>query len=721
MREEKVTFCRICEPFCGMIATIENDKLVGLRPDRDHPLSKGFACPKGMAYPNVQNDPDRVRYPQRRRPDGGFERVSWDEAMTDIAARLRHLRTEYGGHTIASYMGNPAALNYSGALWGQVALKAFGVTKFYSAGSQDTNSRLVANYLLFGNLLLQPLPDLDHTELLVILGANPVVSHLSLASVPRVSDKLHAITGRGGRVLVIDPRRTETAREFEWLPIVPDADAWLLLSLVHVLFEEELVPHRVREMATGVDAMRALAAPHTPEATHAHTGIDPEQVRSLARQLVARKSVIYGRLGACLGSSATLVNFLIDTVNLLAGNLDVRGGVVFGQSPLRLIELAARAGMGSDYQPGDPDTGRLPVVMGMYPAAPMASEMTVDGPDRVRALIVQGGNPVLSTPAAADLETAMQGLDLVVSLDLYVNETNQYADYILPCTAMYEREDHALFAGAHYLQPFLQVTDAVVPAPGECREEWVILQELMERVGVGPAPHWLVAVTSRVGRLLRIQPTPRRILDALIRMGTVGDRFGLRPGGLTLAELLRRHPHGLVVAEQVEVGRLREIVRHKDHRVALDHAEIRAEVARLAAREPAADFPLRLIGQREPRSENSWMHNVATLRAARDPHAARMHPADVVELGLTHRGLVRLVSKAGAIELPVLATEDISRGVVAVPHGWGHGGRGSWRRANAEGGVNVNELASTDPADLDPLAGMSHLTGIPVRAERVGA
>ncbi|MFI8975264.1 molybdopterin-dependent oxidoreductase [Nocardia asteroides] len=716
--EEKVTFCRICEPFCGMIATVEDGRLLGVRPDPDHPLSKGFACPKGMAYPEVQNDPDRVVYPLRRRPDGTFERVSWDSAITEIATRMNRILDQHGPDSAAMYLGNPGGLNYSNALWSQIFLKTLDTKHLYSASSQDVNSLFVANHLLFGQMLNIPIPDLHHTEMVVLLGANPLVSHMSMCCVPRISDVLHAVEDRGGRVLVIDPRRTETAHEFEWLPVVPDSDAWLLLSLVHVLFEEGLVDEEhARNISTGWESLRVMAEDFAPEVTEVRTQIPAATARDLARQLAGKRAAIYGRTGTSLGSSPTLVNYLICAVNLLSGNLDRRGGSVFGDAPLPLIKADIATGAISRYKASDTRIGSLPVVLGGLPAAVMAAEMTTPGPGQVRALFVTCGNPVLSIPDGPSLVKALGGLDLMVSIDLYITETNKYADFILPGSAMYEREDLPVLNGSYYLQPFLQATPAVVPLRGEARLEADIFQMIGEAMGRWPFPNRFVRsifnVCSRLGRPI----TPRRVLDILIRLGRNGDRFGLRRGGLNLERLLNDHPHGVLLEDRVGVGRVKSVIRHKDKRVHLDHPEIHDEVARLGERVFDPEFPLLLIGQREPRSENSWMHNVARLRSARAPHGARMHPRDVAALGLSHFDPIRLVSRTGQIELPVIVTDDISPGVVAVPHGWGHVG-GSWQRSNNEPGANVNELASADPAYVEKLSGTTHLSGIPVRAER---
>ena len=327
-RERRPTFCRICEPLCGMVATVEDGRLVALRPDRDHPLSAGFACQKGIAFTEVQNDPDRVTTPLRRnRRDGGFEPVSWDEAMTDIATRLASIHRSHGPGGIGWYFGNPGAFSYSHTLWLPMFMAALGRgAHLFTAGSQDVNNRFVASQLLYGNPLALPVPDVLRTDFLVVIGANPIVSHGSVLTVPRLRDRLHDIVKRGGRVLVVDPRRTETAAQFEWLGIIPDGDAYLLLSLLQVMFAENIADRAaLARRADGVAWLELIAAPFSPEATQIHTGITPDTVRALAHDLARTpRAAVYGRVGTSTGENGTLTTFLLDVVNLAAGNLDVR-------------------------------------------------------------------------------------------------------------------------------------------------------------------------------------------------------------------------------------------------------------------------------------------------------------------------------------------------------------------------------------------------------------
>jgi anaerobic selenocysteine-containing dehydrogenase len=708
--EEKVTYCRICEPLCGMVATVEDGKLLQLRPDGEHPLSKGFACPKGIAMAQVQNDPDRVLHPLRRSPGGKFHRVSWDEAIEDIGNRLGDIRERHGGGSIAWYMGNPGAFSYSHTLWAKGFLDGVGSPHYYTAGSQDVNNRFAASALLYGSPVIVPIPDLARTDLLLIVGANPLVSHGSVMSAPRIKDELSGIVRRGGRIVVVDPRRTETARAFEHVAVNPDTDALLLLSILNVIFEEGLESRRaIAGQSSGVEGLRAMAAAYRPEETAAETDVVPEQVRELARDLAAAEhAAVYGRTGSCLGRSGTLVSFLLDALNLVTGNLDREGGAMFGDPPLPLEDLAERIGV-STYAKVRSRIGGFPDVLGNLPASLMAKEITTAGDGQIRALFVSAGNPVLSVPNGDELEAAMEELELSVSIDMYVNETNRHADYVLPATTFLEREDFPLAFLSLFTTPFIQMTEAVVEPMGEARQEWEIIEAISRRIGVTPSPAANLRTLGKVG----VRIGPRRIVELLLRMGPKGDLFGLRRGGLNLKKLAA-NPHGIVLADSLTAGVLPKKIRHRDRKVRLDPPEIAAEVERLAGRNGHdPDFPLRLIGLRELRSHNSWMHNSELLMKGGRTHAARIHPDDAAAQGISDGDLCRIESANGEIELAALLTDEVKRGTVAVPHGWGH--RGGWQLANQHGGANVNLLASSDPDSLELLAGMAHLNGIPVR------
>ena len=707
---EKVTFCRICEPLCGMVATVEDDRITKLRPDPDHPLSRGYACPKGIAMQEVQNDPDRVTHPLARMPSGEFRQVSWEQALSDIGARLKAVLGERGPGGVGWYFGNPGAFSYSHTLWAKGFLDAIGSPHYYSAGSQDVNNRFAASALLYGSPLVVPIPDLRRTRLLLMVGANPLVSHGSVLSAPRIREQL----GEVERVVVVDPRRTETARQFEHLPVRPDTDAWLLLSLICVVFEEGLADRAFLERSTdGAAALERAAREHPPEATEARTGVPAERVRALARDFAgAESAAAYGRTGSCLGRFGTLVAFLLDALSAITGNLDSPGGTVLGRPPVSLDDVGERIGLDT-YGKVRSRFGDFPDVIGNLPATLLPLEIETPGERQIRALFVSAGNPVLSVPDGNALERALGKLDLFVSLDFYVNETNRHADYVLPTTTLYEREDVPLAFLGFFSQPFIQVTDAVVPPSGEARQEWEIIDAIAKRVGVAP---YSVPALRRLARL-GVRLTPQQIVDVLIRTGPRGDLFGLRRSGLSLRKV-RDHPHGLVLGEHIATGVLKRKLRTPGKRVRLCPPEIGGELTRLASANGAdPGFPLLLIGLRELRSHNSWMHNAPLLMRGGRVQALRVHPEDAAEHGLEDGGRVRLESKSGAVEVPVKVTDEMMPGTVALPHGWGH--RGGWRLANEHAGANVNLLTSSDPDDLERLAGMAHLNGIPVRVEPV--
>jgi formate dehydrogenase len=727
---EHPTYCRICEPTCGMVATVEDGRLVKLRPDVEHPITKGFSCPKGIEFIDVQNDPDRLLYPMRRTPSGDFERISWSTALAEIGQRLRAIRATHGGSAIGWYAGNPSAFSHSHALWSAGFVRGIGSPHMYTPNTQDTSSRFVASALLYGSATIFPLPDLARTDFLLMVGANPLVSRGSIVAAGNMREKLTGVVGRGGRVVVVDPRRTETAKAFEHVAVRPDSDAWLLLAMLHVMFAERLVDEAaIAAHATGVDVLRTAAARCTPEDAAARCAVPADEIRALARAFAsAASATAYGRTGACLGRHATLVNVLLDALNVVTGNLDRPGGSVFARPPIDFTALALRLGVAT-YDTYRSRVGDLPEVLGQLPAPLMAAEIETPGPGQLRALIVSAGNPVLSVPGSQHLERALGKLDLQVGIDLYLNETHRHADYVLPAATFYERDDVPIPLLEIQLTPFVQWTEAVATPRGEARPDWQIVDDLARELGFAPMAGVLAKWigTARAARAAQrvIGPLARRVspsmlVDLLLRSGRDGDRFGLRRRGLSLAKL-RANPRGVVLAAHIETGVLRKRIQHRDRRVHLGGPQIAAELRRLLVQPvPSAEFPLLMIGRREVRSHNSWMHNTPRFRDATRRHRALINPADAQAAGITQGGPVRIVSAHGSIELPADLTDDVGPGTVAVPHGWGHRD-GGWTVANAAGGANVNELTSADPDDLERVSGMAHLNGVAVRLEAVPA
>src|SRR3954449_5743514 len=664
--EERITFCRICEAHCGLVATVDGGRVERLRPDPQHPLSLGYACPKGIAMTEVQNAPDRVLHPLRRTGSGDLERVSWDDAIRDIGRRLRLVpRTSVGW-----YMGNPGGSSYSHTLWSKGFVDALGSPHYYTAGSQDVNNRFAASALMYGSPLRVPIPDIERTSFLLMVGANPFVSNGSVLSAPRVRERLHAIVARGGRVVVVDPRRTETARAFEHLPVRPDTDAWLLLSLLHVV--------------GGDSPLGPLVEPFSPEATAERTGVPAERCRALARDLAAAPSAaVYGRTGSCLGRFGTLVAFLLDALAAVTGNLDRAGGNLFAKPAVDIERVAAPFGLAS-YGRRRSRVGGFPDVLGQMPAGVMADEIETAGRGQLRALIVSAGNPLVSVPDPSRLRAAFGELDLLVSIDLFMNETARQADFVLPATTWLERDDVPLAFLPFFVRPFVQWTDAVVEPAGEAREEWQIAEAFARELGIVPASVPPIRWLRRIGASI----TPQRMLELLLRTG---------PARLTTARL-RRHPHGLVLGEAWKTGSLRS------KRIRLVPPEIVAEVERLE-REPPPGDSLRLIGLRQLRRHNSWMNDVPSLARGASGPSLRMHPSDATARSISDGEVVNVRAATGELDVAVSVSEEMTPGTVALPHGYLE--------------ANANTLTAAGAAALEPLAGMSHLNGVPVEVSAV--
>lgn len=713
MSAETVTYCRICESLCGMIATVDDGVVTKLRPDPKHPISRGFACPKGVEMVDVQNDPARPIHPLRRTADGNFERVSWQVAIQDIGRRLRTVRDRHGSDAIGMYMGNPMAFTYSGLVWAKGTADALGSPHFYTASSQDTNSRLVASALFYGSPLTVGVPDLHRTDFLLMLGANPIVSHGSMISGTHLRDALTGIPARGGRVVVVDPRRTETARLFEHIAVRPDGDAWLLLSMLQVIFADGLEDRRaLGRLTIGSRELRDLAERFPPEETAHLSGVDASTVRGLARDLAsAPRAAVYGRVGVCTGGFGTLVCFLVDALNAVTGNLDRPGGSVFPTPPIDVYQPVIKRGLDT-YGARHSRVGNLPDVLGTMPAGVMADEILTPGPGQLRALLVVSGNPVLSVPDGTALKRALGQLDLMVSIDIGINDTNRDADYILPATTFLEREDMPLQMLAYQLRTFMQWVDAVVEPRGEARQEWEILRDICAELGLVPSSVKEVQRLGRIGRALK----PRTMFEAMLRLGPYGDRFGLRRGGLN-ARVLRANPHGVVLADEVPTGVLPGRITHSDNRIHLAPPEIHHEVDRLlAATQFDPDYPLRLFGRRELRSINSWMKNAQKLTVGGSGPTAQLHPRTAAELSVVEGESIRISSAGGEVHAVAELTDDVMVGTVCLPHGWGHEVGVDGRSAGI-GGPNSNSLTRAGAEQLERVSGMSVLNGIRVRVE----
>ncbi len=724
--------CPLCEAMCGLEIQTTGDRVTRVRGDRDDVWSKGYLCPKGATLGHLHHDPDRLRAPMVRDGDEWRE-VSWDDAFARCEELLRPIVEEHGVEAVTAYIGNPTVHNYSlsrfsGALAGLPRLPVI-----WSAGTVDQWPKNLACAQLFGNAWSIPIPDVPRTDLFVVMGANPHASQGSLLACPDLMGEIDRIRDRGGRTIVVDPRRTGTAeRADEWIPIVPGTDAALLLAVVNVLAADGLVglgplEGRVR----GVDKVVAAVRDLTPESVSDTCGVPAERIRALAHELASTpRAVVYGRIGLCNQEFGTLASWAVDVVNVLTGHLDVEGGAMFPTPAIaRLSETSRRR--------GPVRTGRwhtrvrgAPEVLGQAPLSCLAEEIATPGPGQVRALVTVAGNPALSAPDAGDLQAALPMLDAMISIDNWLNETTRHAHVILPGLSALEQPhcDEALWGFA--VRSAVRWSPAIFPRDDR-PQEWEILIRLGAIIAGTRAADVDVAALDDVlyaDRVARHGLTaddvagtttlrgPDRIADLTIRLSPWGDGLGARPGGLDLAAL-QAAPHGIDFGPMVPC--LDDVIRTASGDVELAHDNILDDLPRLRERIARRTDGLVLIGRRHVRSNNSWMHNVNVLVKGKARCTLLVHPDDARARDLHDGSTARITSEAGTVEAVVEVSDEIRPGVVSLPHGWGHdqpGTRLSVAREHA--GTNSNVLAPGHLVDVP--SGNAAVNGIPVEVVAAG-
>lgn len=694
---DHVTFCRICTAVCGLVATVEDGKVVRARPDPDNPSSQGHACVKGIAYHGVTHDPDRVTRPMKRVAPGRFEPVSWDEALDDIAARLSAIIAAHGPDAVASYQGNPPAYATDGMTGFRMFLKALGTTKIYGAGSQDTNARFTANWILYGSPLTIDVPDVNNADFMLIFGANPLISHGSLIFTPRVRHQLDAVAARGG-VVVVDPRRSETAARYEHVAIEPNSDCWLMLAMLKTLADEGLADDAfLAERCAGWTELQIALAGIDYDDAARRTGIDVATINGLARRLTTSpKSVCYGRVGICRGPHATLANFLLSALNMVGGTFGHEGGSTFATPVLAGSDRATTGG----YDEVRSRVGNFPSVTQFLPSAVMPDDILEPGPGKVRALLSLGGNVLLAAPGGDRLRRGLEQLELSVSFDLYINEAGSYADYVLPGLTFYERADLPMVPFMSMVQPFLQYAEPVIAPVGEARSEFDTFCDILARMGLRmPAASPGEVAAQAAGGQMR----PLEVLDGAIRQGPAGQH------GDWSIDKLRQHPHGVMLDIPIPWGN-QEKIAHADGRIHLWDDMVAAELDRLFAAAPVDG--LKLLSRRDMRSHNGWLHNVDRLIRSQKP-TLHIHPDDAAERGLADGDRATLSNRFGAIEVEVELNDDHRRGTVSYPHCFGHD-TGGWQRANRAGGANVNILLGHGPEVVEAVSGTTLMDGIAV-------
>jgi anaerobic selenocysteine-containing dehydrogenase len=723
--------CHLCEATCGLELHLEGREIALVRGDKDDVFSHGYLCPKGTALKHLETDPDRVRHPLVRDADGAFREVTWDEAFATIDAGLTLLREQYGDDALAVYVGNPNAHNLAGLLYGRAVLQAARTRNVFSASTVDQMPKQVSAGYMFGAALTIPVPDIDRTDYVLMLGANPFESNGSLMTAPDIPGRLRALQERGGKFVVVDPRRTKTAGAAdEHVPIRPGTDALFLFALVHVLFADDLVElGTVGAYVNGLDDVRALAREFSPELVAPVCGTDAATIRRVARDLASAPSAaVYARIGTCTQEFGTLASWLVDVVNVCTGNLDKPGGAMFALAATSSSHTGPQGkGRGVAFGRRTSRVSGLPEFYGELPVACLAEEIETEGDGRVRALITIAGNPASSTPDSARLNRALAQLDFMVSVDIYVNETTRHANVILPPEPELARSHYDIALYSLAIRNVANYSPPLVECEGDEVPEWRTLLRLAGVLqGLGPdadvdaLDDFIIgglvqkAVTKEgsplegraadeVMKLISPRRGPERMLDLMLRTG---------PYGLTLDEL-EANPHG------VDLGplqpRLPDALRTATGMIELAPTACVGDVERLRARldRPTADGALVLVGRRDLRSNNSWMHNINVLVKGKPRCTVHVHPDDAQRLGVADGADVRVCSDAGAIVLAAEVTDAVMPGVVSIPHGWGHDADGSQLATAARhAGANFNVVA---PGNLiDPLSGNAVLNGIPV-------
>lgn len=718
MKTKHYRTCSICEALCGLELTVEDNQVISIRGDAEDVLSKGYLCPKGVAMQDLHTDPNRLRTPLKK-TDSGFVPIDWDTALNIVAEKLTEIRERDGRRAVGVYAGNPNAHNYASILTSQVLHKALGARSRFSATSADQLPHMFAALYMFGNQLVIPVPDVDHTDHMLILGGNPAASNGSLMTAPDMPGRLKAIRARGGKVVLFDPRRTETARLVDEHHFVkPGTDALLMMAWVNVLFTQDLVADGPwASYVKRLDVVREICKPFTPQAVSQHVGLDAQTIERIIREVSdAPSAAIYGRMGVCTQKFGGLSAWLLNVLNILTGNLDRRGGVMFTKPAVDFAHLAGKSGNLGHFNLWQSRVSGLPEFGGELPVSVMAEEIDTPGEGQIRALVTLAGNPVLSTPNGKRLDKALEGIEFMVSVDMYLNETTRHADIILPTVSPLERDHFGLAFHNFAVRNTVKYCEPLFERDGNTKQDWEIIVELSKRL-MALRPGKATKVQGKMLSLIQ-QFGPPRALDMAMRFGAYGAGVNPLGDGLTLDKVKKARGG-------VDLGPLQpclpERLYTEDKLIDLAPEVIVADVERLRAvldTEPNED-ELVLIGRRQLRSNNSWLHNSKRLMGGKNRCTLLMHPDDAQQRNIDDGDTVVVQSRVGRLEIPMEKTDAMMPGVVSIPHGFGHGKRGSnLDVANKNAGVSINDL--TDEEHFDSLTGNAGFSGVPVEVKSTG-
>jgi formate dehydrogenase len=723
MPETKHTFCRICESLCGLEVDVENNTVLAIRPDSKHVATRGFGCPKGLKQHHIYNSPDRLKYPMKR-IGKEWHRISWDQALTEIGQKVARLRGDFDPDTIAMYVGTAAGFGVLHPVFAQGFMTGVGSSSMFSSATQDCANKFAVAHHIYGFPFTQPFPDLLNTNCLVIVGANPVVSKWSFLQVPNPSAHIKEMAARGAKLYVVDPRRTETAKIVEgaggkYIPIKPATDPWFYLSLLHEIDRQGGIREEQRKHLTGVDEVLAFAAQWPATRTEELTGISPEDIAEMAATFIAADGAsVYSSTGVNMGGYGTESFWIQEVINAVTGNLDRKGGTLVGQGVIDFPKFGVKNGV--LMRPDRSRIGDFASVNDTFPGGILADEILEPGDRQIRALFVTGGNPLLTMANSNRLREAFQKLELLVTLDIFPNETGSLAHYMLPCTSPLERPDlpfiFPLMLGLQ-VKPYLQATRTIVEPEHEQRDEASIYLDLCKAAGINLFGS---AVAQRFFQGMKMfgdkpaEGVPKGLPQELLLSGL------LRITGQGGFKSLLKHSHGKSRGGHVEGSFLGSRVTTEDGKVHLAPAVLLKRAERLEAAflqeldRDKGDRPFRLISKRHVKTHNSWTHNYeGFVDGSFQSNYLYMHPEDMEAQSLQEKDLVDVSSATATVRLPVRALADLTRSTVALPHGWGHQSS-HLSVAKETKGVNVNILVADGPEGIDKVSGMAHLTGIPV-------
>ena len=692
--------CNLCEAMCGIEIAYEGNKIHSIKGDVNDKFSEGHICPKAVALQDIYHDPDRLKTPLKK-TESGWEAISWEAAFEEIETKIKAIQKKYGKDAVASYLGNPNAHNFGNGVFLPLFLRALGTKNRYSSASADQLPHHFASNFMLGHEMLMPIPDIDRTDFMLIIGGNPMVSNGSMMTAPNFSKRMKRIQARGGKVIVIDPRKTETAdKADEHFFIRPETDAFFLLGIVKTILDEGLTDLRhLKEITDGFEKVNDLVKEFSLEEIAEFCGIPAEKIKKLAIEMAnAPSAVCYSRMGASTQSFGGLCQWLTNVLNIITGNFDREGGAMFTQPAFDVVMMRPKKGKKESYGRFHSRVRNLPYYNSEFPVSTLGDEILTEGEGQIKALFCIAGNPVLSSPNGNRLSKAFDELDFMVAIDIYLNETTQHADIILPAATGLEIAHYDIFFNVFSVRNSVKYSPPLFQKTDDQKYDWEILRRLISMLTNQPESNL----------------TPEFVLDNALQAGTHAKK------GLNL-EVLKQNPHG------IDLGALQpclvERMQTDDGRIQLCPEILVADLERLKSSmaeevKVEKDFPFQLIGRRLLRSHNTWMHNSHRLVKGRNECTLLIHPNDAERLGIENKSIIKVVSEVGSISIETKISDEIMEGVVSMPQGWGHGKKGvKMKTAQAHPGVSINDL--TDHRRMDRLTGNAAFNGVKVRLEKM--